>query len=932
MRAKTDSIHNSRFSRLQLIIFIVVFGVIGYIIFRSFAATNSFSWDTNADFNSGTLNNVAVANGSVTLSPTTTGSSPFKPDGVHIFMTDAEAAQMKKNIDDPSKPEIKKAYLNTKAIADGCGVVSAPPNSTPGLDIYRNYLLPVGHCAMSSAIVYKYTGNAAYAQKAAQIVEGFTNLDPLSVNWGGPTRDAPMAMFVYAYDLTREVYTSTQLSKIKSAGQRWLTYGKNGMSGVVNSPWVDYAPWGDAGSWASMEAYLGARIAEDQAGIDYVVKSNDINVDLATIAAKAYPKETPGYHPYHLQCAAYGYGSPNKPEIDPDVNGKPYTFKTQLIGMIARDGEMTGDCRASIWYESIELMGLAVIAQGEQHRHDTSVWPNGDPYLYTNVQGGQPKLKLAYEFMGRFLGHQTAFPYPAGYNLDQYTYVGSTQGQCGTIDRIGGANFVCQEKAHFNDLYSRFEDGYNHYPSSTALRDTVNATTMQGFAPITNLNGQALVTRGDRFSNHIFGYAAVTGDLGAVSSSESTASTAQITYPSSGAITLTHDFGQTVDWTTAGTSGVTKPSGTNVTFSYQSSADNVTYSAASSDISAIPNGRYLKVVATLTTSSNSSTPSLDRLTVNYDLVSTPPPPPSSSPNLITNPGFDIDLSGWNFFSDASGNSAASSGGQAVLNIANAAGSNIQLYQAGLTLISGHQYHLSFSARSSSGSDLGIEMIKHTTPFTNYGLSQKADLGTTMANYDYDFTASGFSGTVNDARLKLVLSGNTSNGDVYYLDNFSIVEATSVPPSPTSPPVFNSSNISTATSPLTGTFNWTVNASGDVASVEFWANGNKLSTDTVSPYSYNLDTTALPNGSNTFGVVVVGSDGTRVSAGTGGILATLTIDNPVAKKGDLDNDGKIDIRDLSLMLSSYGKSGSGDINNDGVINIVDLSILLSNWGK
>lgn len=59
-------------------------------------------------------------------------------------------------------------------------------------------------------------------------------------------------------------------------------------------------------------------------------------------------------------------------------------------------------------------------------------------------------------------------------------------------------------------------------------------------------------------------------------------------------------------------------------------------------------------------------------------------------------------------------------------------------------------------------------------------------------------------------------------------------------------------------------------------------------------------------------------------------------------GDINNDGTVNITDLSLLLSSYGSSNSPacvtasqytcDINTDGYVNVVDLSILLSNYGN
>jgi hypothetical protein len=51
-------------------------------------------------------------------------------------------------------------------------------------------------------------------------------------------------------------------------------------------------------------------------------------------------------------------------------------------------------------------------------------------------------------------------------------------------------------------------------------------------------------------------------------------------------------------------------------------------------------------------------------------------------------------------------------------------------------------------------------------------------------------------------------------------------------------------------------------------------------------------------------------------------------NPAA---DLNNDGQVNVTDLSILLSNWTKTGAGDINTDGTVNISDLSILLSSWG-
>ncbi len=53
----------------------------------------------------------------------------------------------------------------------------------------------------------------------------------------------------------------------------------------------------------------------------------------------------------------------------------------------------------------------------------------------------------------------------------------------------------------------------------------------------------------------------------------------------------------------------------------------------------------------------------------------------------------------------------------------------------------------------------------------------------------------------------------------------------------------------------------------------------------------------------------------------------------AGTADLNGDGKVDVTDLSIILSNYGKqTATGDINGDGSVTIIDLSMLLTAFGK
>ncbi len=53
-----------------------------------------------------------------------------------------------------------------------------------------------------------------------------------------------------------------------------------------------------------------------------------------------------------------------------------------------------------------------------------------------------------------------------------------------------------------------------------------------------------------------------------------------------------------------------------------------------------------------------------------------------------------------------------------------------------------------------------------------------------------------------------------------------------------------------------------------------------------------------------------------------------------RAADINNDGKSDLLDLSILANYWGKSNPdeplADLNSDGTVDILDLSVLAGNW--
>ena len=97
--------------------------------------------------------------------------------------------------------------------------------------------------------------------------------------------------------------------------------------------------------------------------------------------------------------------------------------------------------------------------------------------------------------------------------------------------------------------------------------------------------------------------------------------------------------------------------------------------------------------------------------------------PVTSINLIKNPGFESGTASWLFFTSGTGTFTAPSPGYSGTRAARLAlsstGTNIQLYQTGVTLEPNTLYRLSFAAYSTTGHDVTVRLFKHVSPYTAY---------------------------------------------------------------------------------------------------------------------------------------------------------------------------------------------------------------------
>lgn len=245
-------------------------------------------------------------------------------------------------------------------------------------------------------------------------------------------------------------------------------------------------------------------------------------------------------------------------------------------------------------------------------------------------------------------------------------------------------------------------------------------------------------------------------------------------------------------------------------------------------------------------------------------------------NIVSNSGFESGITQWGFYTNGGGTflndvsgPLSPSAGHITISLP---GSNVQLYQTGITLEPNTRYQLSFAAYSTIGHDVTVRLFKHFSPYTVYMPEYTANLGMGWTTFSTEFTSSGFTGIVNDGRLMFWLAPYAASGDQYFFDNVTITKVSSVTP----PTIITQPSNQNVGAGQTATFN--VDATGTTPlSYQWQKNGVNINGATTA--SYITPPTALSDSGSTFRVNVTNSAGSVMSnAATLIVTQTTSINN------------------------------------------------------
>ncbi|MDD5688208.1 MAG: DUF2961 domain-containing protein [Elusimicrobia bacterium] len=304
---------------------------------------------------------------------------------------------------------------------------------------------------------------------------------------------------------------------------------------------------------------------------------------------------------------------------------------------------------------------------------------------------------------------------------------------------------------------------------------------------------------------------------------------------------------------------------------------------------------------------------------------------SAAINIISNPGFESGTSSWIYYDGGGGSFSTTSPGYTGTNAAKctiiAANGNIQLSQVGIVLEPNTHYRLTFSAYSTTGHDVMVNLVQNVSPYTNYGLSYISNLGTTWQTFITEFNTTGFTSEVSDGRLQFWLAPYATAGDIYYIDD---VRLEIVPASDTVPPIISITSPANSTTVAVSLLTVSGAASDNVGlskvDLKLEAGGTYTTVSGLETWSGSV--TLVANGSNT-----VYARATDTSGNEKETTITVTYNPPdTIAPSDITTltSGVATSNSIALNWTTVGDDGIIGTASEYDIRYATFNITSSNW--
>ena len=282
-------------------------------------------------------------------------------------------------------------------------------------------------------------------------------------------------------------------------------------------------------------------------------------------------------------------------------------------------------------------------------------------------------------------------------------------------------------------------------------------------------------------------------------------------------------------------------------------------------------------------------------------------------NGVSNGSFEDSLNDWIYHNNGSGTASVSNVDPqhcdyiAKLNF-NAVGSNVQFYQQTVNLDASTDYTFSFTAKASTPRTIRVFLHKHTSPYNDYGLGTiTANLTTEWQTFTYNFTSKGFSGSVNNGRLRFWLV-TAQPGDTMFFDNIVIQKEGIEPPQPIAPSILTQPQDASAFIDQTATFS--VSAQGTVPLQYQWQRDGQNIVGATSA-SYTTDTLVATDNGALFSVDITNSVGTVTSSTAQLTVSVIPNQTPSASFSVNNSSG------IAPLTVNFDASAS--VDSDGTID-------------